>query len=67
MNAKLNEPIAPWPFFADDEKQAALDVLTSEDLLFITSPNNGLPSDDNEDNQFSKERDDDDDCLEDLW
>ena len=36
MNAKLNEPIAPWPFFADDEKQAALDVLTSGKVNYWT-------------------------------
>lgn len=36
MNAKLNEPLAPWPFFAEDEKQAALDVLNSGKVNYWT-------------------------------
>ncbi|MBP5467883.1 MAG: DegT/DnrJ/EryC1/StrS family aminotransferase [Candidatus Riflebacteria bacterium] len=36
MNSKLNAPIAPWPYFEEDEKQAALDVLNSGKVNYWT-------------------------------
>ena len=35
-NMKIVNPVAPWPFFADDEKQAALDVLASGKVNYWT-------------------------------
>lgn len=36
MNSKLNSPIAPWPYFAEDEKQAVLNVLNSGKVNYWT-------------------------------
>lgn len=36
MNKILNAPVAPWPFFAQDEKQAVFDVLTSGKVNYWT-------------------------------
>ena len=36
MKSKLNSPIAPWPYFDEDEKQAVLDVLNSGKVNYWT-------------------------------
>lgn len=36
MNSKLNSPIAPWPYFAENEKQASLEVLNSGKVNYWT-------------------------------
>ena len=36
MKSKLNAPIAPWPYFEEDEKQAVLEVLNSGKVNYWT-------------------------------